>query len=88
MSGYTFAAGFKNDLESWKLAIEKTIAVPSYKRFLEVTSEHKLQVIVNNPKLLSTNDRNQCHENCRLAELNGIGKKVVGLVFAERIYFF
>ena len=87
MSGYTFATGFKNDFDSWSLAIEKTIAVPSYKRFLEVTSEHKLQVIVNNPKLISTNDRNQCHENCKLAELNGIGKKVSGWYLLNEFIF-
>ena len=87
MSGYTFAAGFKNDLDSWKLAIEKTIAVPSYKRFLEVTSEYKLQIVVNNPRLISTNDRNQCHENCRLAELNGVGKKVSGWYLLNEFIF-
>ena len=78
MSGYTFADGFKNDLDSWTLALEKTMAIPSYKRFLEVTSKHQLQIVVNNPNLVQSNDRNQCHENCRLAELDGVGIKVSG----------
>ena len=45
MSGFTFADGFTNDLEGWTKAMEKTIAVPSYKRFLEVTSSYGLVVV-------------------------------------------
>jgi hypothetical protein len=78
MSGFTFADGFTNDLEGWTKAMEKTIAVPSYKRFLEVTSNYSLVVVANNPNLTKVNDRNQCHENCRLAELEGVGKRVSG----------
>jgi hypothetical protein len=78
MSGFTFVDGFTNDIASWTTAMEKTIAVPSYKRFLEITSNYQLIVVANNPNLTKTNDRNQCHENCRLAELDGAGKRVSG----------
>ena len=78
MSGFTFVDGFSNDLAGWTKAMEQTIAVPSYKRFLEITSNYQLIVVANNPNLTKTNDRNQCHENCRLAELDGAGKSVSG----------
>jgi len=78
MSGFTFADNFTNNLAGWTKAMEQTIAVPSYKRFLEVTSSFDLVVVPNNPNLTKTNDRNQCHENCRLAELDGVGKRVSG----------
>ena len=87
MSGFTFAEGFTNDFDGWKEAMEKTIAVPSYKRFLEVASNYNPIVVVNNPNLTKVNDRNQCHENCRLAELEGVGKRVSGwYVMNEFIY--
>jgi hypothetical protein len=38
MSGYTFVHGFTNDFDSWSQVIQKTLAVPSYKRFIEVTA--------------------------------------------------
>jgi hypothetical protein len=87
MSDYTFADGFTNDFDGWSKAVEKTMAVPSYKRFLEVTSSYSLMVVENNPNLTKVNDRNQCHENCRLAELEGIGKRISGwFVMNEFIY--
>jgi hypothetical protein len=87
MSGFTFSEGFSNDFAGWKEAMEKTIAVPSYKRFLEVTSNYNPIVVANNPHLTKVNDRNQCHENCRLAELEGVGKRVSGwYVMNEFIY--
>jgi hypothetical protein len=78
MSGFTFVDGFTNDIAGWTKAMKQTIAVPSYKRFLEITSDYQLIVVANNPNLTKTNDRNQCHENCRLAELDGAGKSTSG----------
>ena len=87
MSGYTFVHGFTNDFDSWSQVIQKTLAVPSYKRFIEVTSKHNLQVVANNPDLLPTSDRNQCHENCRLAEIDGVGKSVSGWYLLNEFIF-
>jgi hypothetical protein len=87
MNGFTFADGFTNDIAGWTTAMEKTISVPSYKRFLDVTSKSRLVVVTNNPTLTKNNDRNQCHENCRLAELEGVGKRISGwYVMNEFIY--
>lgn len=87
MSEFTFIDGFTNDLAGWTKAMNETIAVPSYKRFLEVTSNSSLIVVANDPSLTKSNDRNQCHENCRLAELQGIGKRISGwYVMNEFIY--
>jgi hypothetical protein len=87
MAEFTYIEGFTNDLDGWTKAMEKTIAIPSYKRFLEVTSKSSLLVVANDPNLTKSNDRNQCHENCRLAEVQGIGKRVSGwYVINEFIY--
>jgi hypothetical protein len=76
MTQFTFSAGFSNDLSGWTAALEKTLAVASYKRTFEVTSKYSPVVVLNNPVFSKTNDRNQCHENCRRAELDGMGKRV------------
>ena len=87
MAEFSFIEDFTNDLDGWTKAMEKTIANPSYKRFLEVTSKSSLLVVANDPNLTKSNDRNQCHENCRLAELQGVGKRVSGwYVMNEFIY--
>lgn len=87
MAEFTFIEGFTNDLDGWTMAMERTIAIPSYKRFLEVTSKSNLIVVANDPSLTKSNDRNQCHENCRLAEAQGVGKRVSGwYVINEFIY--
>jgi hypothetical protein len=78
MSVFNFADGFANNIDGWTKALEKTNAVPSYVRFLNVTSNYELVVVVNNPNLTSSNDKNQCHENCRKAEIEGIGKRISG----------
>ena len=88
MFGCTFVAGFENDFHSWVQVIEKTLAVPSYKRFLDVTSKYELQVVPNNQNLLPVNDRNQCHENCRLSEVNGVGKRISGWYLLNDFIFF
>jgi hypothetical protein len=36
---------------------------------------------------LPTNDRNQCHENCRLAELNEVGKSISGWYLLNEFIF-
>lgn len=87
MAGFTFTDGFTNDLAGWTTAMNKTIAVLSYKRFLEITSKSSLVVVGNDPTLTKNNDRNQCHENCRIAELQGVGKRISGwYVVNEFIY--
>ena len=87
MSDFTFADGFTDDLGSWTRALEQTLAVPSYKQFIEVTSGHSPVVVANNPNLTKTNDRNQCHENCRLAELEGLGKRISGWYFMNEFIY-
>ena len=87
MAGFTYTEGFTNDLVGWTMAMEKTVSVPSYKRFLEVTSNFNLVVVANDPTLTNSNNKAQCHENCRLAELQGVGERVSGWhVFNEFIF--
>jgi len=87
MAGFTYIEGFANDLDGWTMAMEKTDSVPSYRRFLEVTSNFKFVVVANDPTLTKSSNKNQCHENCRLAELQGIGKRVSGWqIFNEFIF--
>ena len=78
MSALKFSDGFVNNLEAWNKALEQTLAVQSYKKFLQVTSPFEPVVVENNPNLTGSNSRSQCHENCRIAESNGLGKKISG----------
>lgn len=78
MATLNFINDFENTFKAWSDALEKTLSVPSYKKFLHITSHYEPIVVENNPNLIESNSRNQCHENCRIAELNGQGKKVSG----------
>jgi len=87
MSAYQFIDGFENNLDDWTKALKQTLSVQSFKKFLQVTSPFEPVVVKNNSNLTDTNSRNQCHENCRIAELNGQGKKVSGwMIQNEFIY--
>lgn len=84
---FTFVDGFANDFASYQAALEKTMKVPSYKKFIEITSPYQPIVVVNNTNFSNNNDRNQCHENCRLAELEGKGKLVSGWYLMNEFMF-
>jgi len=86
-SKFTFVDGFANDYASYQAALEKTMNVPSYKKFIEITSPYQPIVVANNPNFFINNYRNQCHENCRLAELEGKGKLVSGWYFMNEFMF-
>jgi hypothetical protein len=87
MSGFTFAANFTNDLDGWTKAMQQTLAVTSYNRFLKFTSDYEPVVVENDPTLTEVNHKNQCHGNCRIAEQNGVGKRVSGwYVVNEFVY--
>jgi len=84
---FMFVDGFRNDLISYQIALEKTLAVPSYKKFLEITSPYQPIVVINNSADFADNDKAQCHENCRLAELEGRGKLVSGWYLMNEFIF-
>jgi len=75
---YSFINGFSDDISDWSNALEQVCSNSSFKRFLQVTSKSRLLVVPNRPDLTLTNDRQQCHENCRLAQEDGLGLLVSG----------
>lgn len=87
MSNFTLANNISDQLESWDDALKNTLKIPSFKKFLEVTSKHKPVVVINNPKISKFNERNRCHENCRLAELEGLGTRVSGWYIMSKIVY-
>ena len=82
-----FCIDFENNLGGWNKALDQTLAVQSYKKFLQETSPFEPVVVENNPNLTESNSRNQCHENCRIAESNGLGKKVSGWKIANEFIY-
>lgn len=79
--------GFVDDLNGWETALTEIVAVPSYKKFFEITSSYKAIVVPNNTKLSQFNSRNQCHINCELAAKEGLGRQVSGwYVYCEYIF--
>jgi len=62
----------------WEQVKKSILGVPSYKRFLEVTSKQDLLVVRIHPDFSSSNKAKDCHSNCHLLELEGKGKAVSG----------
>jgi hypothetical protein len=78
MGKLNLAAGLVNDLDGWTKALEMTLGVASYKRFLEVTSSYVPIVVENDAAFPEFSSRNKCHINCRSVELDGKGRRVSG----------
>lgn len=87
MFKFTLIDKISNDEQTWINAISSITSVPSYEKFLRITSERSLVVVKNNQNFAEDNTRNQCHENCRKAEIEGKGKRVPGwIVLSEFTY--
>ena len=78
MSGYTLKEGFADTYDGWQDVLAQIMAVTSYKTFFQVTSPHSPVVVKNDPSYAPSNDRNQCHMNCKIAEESGLGKHISG----------
>lgn len=87
MTTHKYITGFNNNKVDWEKALEQTLAVKSYNKFLQITSPLHPIIVENNSNLTITNSRNQCHENCRTAELNGLGKKVSGWIIKNEFIY-
>lgn len=87
MAGFTLKDEVQDNLIGWQNVLTKILSITSYKKFFEVTSSYPPIVVVNNPTFTKSNDRNQCHLNCREAEESGTGIKVSGwYVLCDLIY--
>jgi hypothetical protein len=75
--------------KGWEQRTLEIMAVPNYKKFLEITSPYGLHVVASNPDFSKLNQKNNFHENCKLLELQGKGRAVSGwyllcdLLFSE-----
>ena len=78
MSKLKISNTVSNNFKGWNEVLQKTLAVTSYRRFFEVTSKHNSTVVINNSDLYKSNKVGNCHENCRLAEKDGLGIRVSG----------
>ena len=72
------AKGVVNDYNGWNEVLQKTMAIKSYKKFFEVTSQKSAVVVKNDASIFRENKIGHCHENCRKAELEGLGLRVSG----------
>ncbi len=86
-SSYKFIDGFIDNMAYWENVLKQVKSRLSFKRFLDVTSEQGPLVVSNRPDLTLTNDRHQCHENCRLAALSGLGTPVSGWYLLTEFVF-
>jgi hypothetical protein len=74
----SFTLRFNDNIDNWNAALEQIMAVPSYKKFFEITSPHKPVVVSNTSCAGVPNTLGYCHLNCHKAELEGIGTHVSG----------
>ena len=78
MSKIQVAKGVVNDYNGWNEVLQKTIAIKSYKKFFEVTSQKSAVVVKNDASIFRENKIGNCHENCRKAESEGLGLRISG----------
>jgi hypothetical protein len=85
MSAYTTV--FEDNYENWSKALYRTLENPSYKKFLEITSQNAPIVVANKVLNNINNDKSQCHLNCELAEADGHGQQVSGWYLMNEFLF-
>jgi hypothetical protein len=67
-----------NTMNGWNDALRKMQKIASYKKFFEITSKHAPIVVKNDSTFYKINKKGNCHINCKLAEEDGLGKRVSG----------
>lgn len=87
MQKLKLSAGLQDNYTSWEAALEKIMAVPSYKMFFKETSKFKPVVVRNDINFGPTNNEGESHQNCLRAELEGLGKRVSGWnLYCEHLF--
>jgi len=86
-SGFQLIDDLTKDITTWERVLEKMLAVPSYKKFFEVTSPYKPVVVRNNSSITPFNQNLNCHFNVKNAVENGLGEHVFGWEICNEFVF-
>ncbi len=73
---------------AWESVKQQILEVPSYKKFLSVTSDQDLSIVANKSDFSGFNKKNNCHENCQRLEELGMGTAVSGWYVLCDIIFY
>lgn len=87
MAKVPLISGFDDSLVGFTDALQRTLSVRSYRRFFEITSPYRPCVVLNTPNLANSNDPNQCHMNCKLAQEQGLGIAISGWYVMNEFIF-